>query len=67
MLLALTFLTDSSQPQTEPSNLASINDDSPEWVFVDRDEADDEVTYSQALTIIYDPELDGGGAYGKEP
>jgi hypothetical protein len=67
MLLALTFFTDSSQPQTEPSNLASINDDSPEWVIVDRDEADDEVTFSQALTIIYDPELDAGGAYEKQP
>ena len=67
MLLALTFLTDSSRPQTEPSNLASINDDSPEWVIVDRDEAYDEVTFSQALTIIYDPELDAGGAYGKQP
>jgi hypothetical protein len=67
MLLALTFLTDSSQPQTEPSNLSSINDDSPEWVVVDRDEADDEVTYGQALTIIYNPELDTGGAYGKQP
>lgn len=66
MLLALTFLTDSSQLQTDPSSLASISDDSPEWVFVDH-EADHEVTSSQALTIIYDPELDGGGAYGKEP
>jgi hypothetical protein len=37
MLLALTFLTDSSQLQTQPSNLASISDDSPELVFVDRD------------------------------
>jgi hypothetical protein len=67
MLLALTFLTDSSQSQTEPSNLASISDNSPEWVFVDRDEADDEVTSSQALTIIYDSELDAGGDYGKQP
>ena len=67
MLLSLTFFTDGSQPQTEPSNLASINDDSPEWVIVDRDEAYDEVTFSQALTIIYDPELDAGGAYGKQP
>jgi hypothetical protein len=67
MLLTLTFLTDSFQLQTEPSNPASISDDSPEWVFVDRDEADDEVTYSQALTIIYEPELDAGGDDGKQP
>ena len=67
MLLALAFFTDSSQLQTEPSNLALLNDGSPEWVVVDRDEADDEVTSSQALTIIYDSELDAGGDYGKQP
>jgi hypothetical protein len=67
MLLALTFFTDSSQQQSEPSNLASINDDSPEWMVVDRNESDDNVTSSQALAIIYDPELDAGGAYGKQP
>jgi Putative zinc-finger len=66
MLLALTFLTD-SQLQTEPSNLASISDDSPERVFLDQDEPDDEITSSQALTIIYDSELDAGGDYGKRP
>ena len=67
MLLALTFFTGISRLQTEPSNLVSINDDSPEWVVVDRDEADDEVTSSQALTILYDQELNAGGADGKQP
>ena len=65
ILLALTFLTDSSQLQTEPSELASLNDDSPEWVVVDRDDPDDEITYSQALTVLYDPELDAGDTDGK--
>jgi len=60
MLLALTFLTDSSQPPIEPSDLASMNDDSPEWVIVDPDEAEDEMTYSQAFTVLYDPPLDLG-------
>jgi hypothetical protein len=67
MLVALLFLADSFQLQTGPSHLASISDDSPEQVLLDRDEGDDNISSSQALTIIYAPELDAGGAYEKQP
>jgi hypothetical protein len=62
MLLALTFFMDSP---TELSDLASMNDDSTEWVVVDSDDAKDEITYSQALTVLYDPPLEAGNNDGK--
>ncbi len=64
MLLALTFFN-SSEPPTEPSDLASVNDSAPEWVVVDSDDAGDEMTYSQALTVLYDPTMEAGDADGK--
>ena len=64
MLLALTFFN-SSEPPTEPSDLASLNDGAPEWVVVDSDDAGDEMTYSQALTVLYDPTMEAGDADGK--
>ena len=65
MLLALTFFTDSFQLPIEPSDLASMNDDSAEWVVVDPDDAEDEMTYSQALTVLYDPPMEAGDNDGK--
>ena len=64
MLLALTFFN-SFEPPTEPSDLASVNDSAPEWVIVDSDDAGDEMTYSQALTVLYDPTMEAGDADGK--
>jgi len=64
MLLALTFFN-SSEPPTEPSDLALLNDGAPEWVVVDSDDAADEMTYSQALTVLYDPTMEAGDADGK--
>ena len=64
MLLALTFFN-SPEPPTEPSDLASVNDGAPEWVVVDSDDAGDEMTYSQALTVLYDPTMEAGDADGK--
>jgi hypothetical protein len=64
MLLALTFFN-SSEPPPEPSDLASLNDAAPEWVVVDSDDAADEMTYSQALTVLYDPTMEAGDADGK--
>ncbi|HEX2523465.1 MAG TPA: hypothetical protein VHP35_15185 [Terriglobia bacterium] len=65
MLLALTFFTDNFQLPIEPSDLASMNDDSAEWVGVDPDDAEDGMTYSQALTVLYDPALEAGEYDGK--
>ena len=64
LLLALTFFNN-SEPPTEPSNVASVNDSAPEWVIVDSDDAGDEMTYSQALTVLYDPTMEAGDADGK--
>jgi len=64
MLLALTFFN-SFEPPTEPSDLASVNDSAPEWVILDSDDAGDEMTYSQALTVLYDPTMEAGDADGK--
>jgi anti-sigma factor RsiW len=65
VLLALTFFTDSSQLPIEPSDLVSMNDDSAAWVVVDPGDAEDEMTYSQALTVLYDPPLEAGDNDGK--
>ncbi|HET6961782.1 MAG TPA: hypothetical protein VFJ27_04780 [Terriglobia bacterium] len=65
LLLALTFFTNSSGPPTETSDLASLNDGAPEWVIVGSDDAGDEMTYSQALTVLYDPTMEAGDADGK--
>src|SRR5262245_7209431 len=64
LLLALTFLPDSSQRQTEPSELASMNDDSPGWAVAVQDYPDDELSYSQALTVLYDPAISAGDTDG---
>ena len=64
MLLALT-LFNSFEPPTEPSDLASLNDAAPEWVVVDSDDVGDEMTYSQALTVLYDPTMEAGDDDGK--
>jgi anti-sigma factor RsiW len=64
MLLALTFFN-SFEPPTAPSDLASVNDSAPEWVIVDSDDVGDEMTYSQALTVLYDPTTEAGDADGK--
>ena len=42
-----------------------MNDSAPEWVVVDSDDVGDEMTYSQALTVLYDPTLEAGDADGK--
>ena len=65
LLLALTFLTDRSPQQTEPSELAFVNDDSPEWAVAVQDYPDDEMSYSQALTVLYDPAISAGDTDGK--
>jgi hypothetical protein len=65
LLLALTFLTDRSQRQTEPSELAFMNDDSPEWAVAVQGYPDDEMSYSQALTVLYDPAISAGDTDGK--
>jgi hypothetical protein len=64
ILLALTFFN-SFEPPTGPSDLASVNDSAPEWVIVDSDDVGDEMTYSQALTVLYDPTMEAGDADGK--
>ena len=64
MLLALTFFN-SFGPPIEPSDLSSVNDRAPEWVIVDSDNAGDEMTYSQALTMLYEPTMEAGDADGK--
>lgn len=64
MLLALT-LFNTFEPPTEPSDLASVNDSVPEWVVVDSDDVGDEMTYSEALTVLYDPTMEAGDADGK--
>ena len=64
MLLALTFFN-SSEPPSEPSDLASLNGSAPEWVVVDLDDAGDEMSYSQALTVLYGPTMEAGDADGK--
>ena len=64
MLLALTFFNSFETP-TEPSDLASVNDSAPEWVVVGSDDTGDEMTYSQALTMLYDPTMEAGDADGK--
>jgi len=65
LLLALTFLTDSSQRQAEPSELAFMNDDSSEWSVAVQDYPDDEMSYSQALKVLYDPGISAGDTDGK--
>ena len=64
MLLALT-LFNTFEPPTEPSDLASVNDSVPEWVVVDSDDVGDEMTYSEALTVLYDPTMEAGDVDGK--
>ena len=64
MLLALTF-SDDSEPPTAPSDLALVNDGAPEWVIVDSDDVGDEMTYSQALTMLYDQTMEAEDADGK--
>jgi hypothetical protein len=64
MLLALTFFNN-VEPASEPSDLASVNDSAAEWAMVDSDDAGDEMTYSQALTVLYDPTMEAGDADGK--
>ena len=64
MLLALTFFN-SFEPPSEPSDLASVNDRALEWVMVDSDDAGDEMTTSQALTMLYDSTIEAGDADGK--
>jgi hypothetical protein len=64
MLLALTFFN-SFEPPPEPSDLASLNDNAPEWMIVDSDDAGDEMTTSQALTMLYDSTIEAGDADGK--
>ena len=64
MLLALTFFN-SSEPPTAPSDLALGNESAPEWVIVDSDDVGDEMTYTQALTVLYDPTMEAGDANGK--
>jgi anti-sigma factor RsiW len=64
MLLALTFFN-SSEPPTAPSDLALVNESAPEWVIVDSDDVGDEMTYTQALTVLYDPTMEAGDANGK--
>jgi anti-sigma factor RsiW len=64
ILLALTFFSSFEAP-TEPSDLSSMNDSAPEWVMVDSDDAGDEMTYNQALTMLYDPAMEAGDADGK--
>ena len=64
MLLALTFFNGSA-PAIEHSDLASVNDSPPEWVVLDSDDAGDEMTYSQALTVLYDPTMEATDADGK--
>ena len=54
-----------SEPAIEPSDLASVNDSSPEWVVLDSDDAENEMTYSQALTVLYDPTMEAMDADGK--
>jgi hypothetical protein len=61
LLLALTFFN-SAEPPAEPSERASVNDGAPEWVVVDSDDAGDEMTYSQTLTVLYDPTMEAGDA-----
>ena len=63
MLFALT-VGKSWQPDDE-FDRASMNEDSPEWVTVVRDDPDDEMTYGQVLMNLYDPALDAGEANGK--
>jgi len=58
MLLALTFFTNGPEPLIESADLTSMNDSTPEWVVVDSDDAGDEMTYSQALTELYDPGME---------
>ena len=65
MLLALTFFTNSPELPVEPADLASMNDSAPEWVVVDSDDAGDEMTYSQAITVLYDPAMEAANADGK--
>lgn len=64
MLLALTFFN-GSEPLVEPSALTSVNDSPPEWVVLDSDDAGDEMTYSQALAVLYDPAMEATDANGK--
>ena len=64
LLLALTFFN-SSEPPAEPSDLALVNDSAPEWVVVEPDDAGDELTESQALTVLYDPTMEAGDANGR--
>ncbi|MGH9936579.1 MAG: hypothetical protein ACREAM_10060, partial [Blastocatellia bacterium] len=61
MLTALTFLTDREQPQPSQSDLASGSGaDSAEWViFESNNPANDDLTYSQVLTNLYDQEAKG--------
>ncbi|MGE0131780.1 MAG: anti-sigma factor [Blastocatellales bacterium] len=61
ILTALTFLTDRAQPQPEPALTA----DAVEWTILDGGNlASDDMTYSQALTILYDQNAEG--AHGKQ-
>jgi len=64
ILLALTFFN-GFEPPPGPPDLASGNDSAPEWVIVDSDDVGDEMTYSQALTVLYDPTMEAGDADGK--
>lgn len=63
MLLMLTFFTDTLQ--SEPPDLASMNDNSPEWVVVERDEDAADLTDGQALTVLYDPGVEAGDSNEK--
>jgi hypothetical protein len=62
MLLMLTFFADSP---AEPSELASMNEGSPEWVMVEPEEEAGDMTYGQAIAVLYDPALEGGDTDGK--
>lgn len=65
MLLALTFFMNTPEPPVEPADLTSMNDSAPEWVIADPDDTGDEMTYSQALTVLYDPTMEAVDANGK--
>jgi hypothetical protein len=65
LLIALTLFTASTQPPSNTLDLASaLSPDSAEQViFVPDDLPDDEITYSQVFTALYEPENNSGGNY----
>lgn len=63
MLLTLTFFMNPSEPET--SDLAVASDHAPEWVMVGSDDPGGEMTYSQALSDLYEPTTDTGDPDGK--